>query len=227
MTESANHFNAIAGQYDTLLPEHVQAHYRRKRARVIGPLLNGGVGLDVGCGTGALMADLRAHGTLYGVDGSAGMVGMLRRAGRGEAAVAATHLLPFADGRFDVVFSVAVLHHVAAPERVRQTVQEMARVTRPGGHVVVWDHNPRNPYWPSLMKRAPQDTGAERLIPAEEIAAALRLAGLREIRLAESGFVPEFVPRLLMPLARAAEWIVERAPLIHRLAAHNVIVARK
>ena len=93
--------------------------------------------------------------------------------------------------------------------------------------MVIWDHNPRNPYWPLLMRRAPQDTGAERLIPPEEILSALRAAGMRDLRLMQSGFVPEFVPARLMPAARAAEWLVERLPLLNRLTAHNVILAGK
>ena len=43
----------------------------------------------------------------------------------------------------------------------------------------------------------------------------------------QSGFVPEFVPRALMPLARLAEAVVERTPLLRRFCAHNVVVARK
>jgi SAM-dependent methyltransferase len=227
MPDAGNHFNAIAEQYDTLLPEHIQAHYRRKRVRLIAPLLRGGEGLDVGCGTGRLMEALRPYGRLVGVDGSSAMVDILRRNNRGDALVGPTHELPFADGRFDVVFCVAVLHHVADPMRVRATVREMVRVARPGGHVVIWDHNPANPYWPSLMGRAPQDTGEERLIPAREIADALRSAGIEEIRVRKSGFIPEFVPPWLMPPARFGEMLLELLPLVREVAAHNVVIARK
>ena len=227
MTEATEHFNRIAPDYDSLLPEHVQAHYRRKRARVIAPLLRGGRGLDVGCGTGRLMEELRDAGQITGVDGSEGMVAELRRTGRGEALVAQTHRLPFPDGTFDAVWCVAVLHHVADPERVRATLREMARVARPDGAVIVWDHNPRNPYWPWLMRRAPQDTGAERLIPEEEITAGLRAAGMRVVASYQSGFVPEFVPRRLMGAARALEGLAERTPGLRRFGAHNVVIAVK
>lgn len=227
MHDGCNHFDEIAEQYDRTLPEHVQAHYRRKRVALIGPLMDGGTALDAGCGTGALMEALRPFGTVVGVDGSPGMVQVLRRAGRGEAAVAQTWMLPFADATFDVAYCVAVLHHVADPVMVRRTVREMARVTRPGGHVVIWDHNPRNPYWPFLMARCPQDTGDERLIPDEEILLALEDAGVAEVVSRQTGFIPEFVPERLMPAARALEWLVERAPLLRRLCAHNVIVATK
>src|ERR1700726_2218728 len=49
--------------------------------------------------------------------------------------------LPFADGRFDVVLSFAMLHHVADWERA---VAEAVRVLRPGGRLVGYDlvHGP-------------------------------------------------------------------------------------
>jgi ubiquinone/menaquinone biosynthesis C-methylase UbiE len=44
--------------------------------------------------------------------------------------------LPFPDASFDLAGTHRTLHHVAKPERV---VAELARVTRPGGHVLVVD----------------------------------------------------------------------------------------
>jgi SAM-dependent methyltransferase len=44
--------------------------------------------------------------------------------------------LPFADGRFDIVISVAMLHHVLDWERA---VGEAVRVLRHGGHLVGYD----------------------------------------------------------------------------------------
>ena len=225
--QGVNHFDSVAGEYDRLLPQHIQQHYRRKRVRLIGPLLAGGLGLDVGCGTGALMEALRPHGMVYGADSSTGMIRALLSAGRGEAALSLTDMLPFAEGSFDVVFSVAVLHHVADADRVKKTIREMVRVARPGGKIVIWDHNPKNPYWPSLMKRAPQDTGEERLVPAQEIESALKEAGIAQVRTVQSGFVPEFAPRFLMPCARLMEAVLERMPFARRFGAHNVVVASK
>ena len=227
MSQEPAHFDRVAEEYDSVFPAHISAHYLRKRARLIGALLRGGLGLDVGCGTGSLMEALRESGTVFGADSSLGMLGVLRRSGRGEAVACSVEMLPFADATFEVVFCVAALHHVAEPEAVRRTIREMVRVARPGGAVVIWDHNPRNPYWPRLMRRVPQDSGAERLIPAGEILQALEEAGARPERVMQSGFVPEFVPRSLMPLARLAEALVERAPLLRRFCAHNVITARK
>jgi len=226
MNNTVRHFDKVAKEYDTLIPEHVRDHYLRKRVRLIGPLLNGGLGLDVGCGTGVLMKALAPYGEVRGADASAGMIRTLTEAGRGEAVEADADNLPFADNSFDVVFCVAVLHHVADPERVRKTIREMIRVAKkPDGKVVIWDHNPKNPYWPVIMKRVPQDTGAERLIPVAEIVQALADAGARQVSCTRSGFVPEFVPRFLMPLARLLEAVLERTPFVKTFGAHNVVTA--
>jgi hypothetical protein len=91
----------------------------------------------------------------------------------------------------------------------------------------VWDHNPRNPYWPILMRRVPQDTGAERLIPERELLDGLTDGGARPVEVGTLGLVPDFTPRPLLGLATSLEHVVERVPVLNRLCAHNVILARK
>jgi hypothetical protein len=103
----------------------------------------------------------------------------------------------------------------------------MGRVVRSGGYVLLWDHNPLNPYWPILMKRVPQDSGDERLVPLGEILADVRAAGLQLVTARRLGLIPDFVPAGLMPLARTAERLVETVPPLSLVAAHNVVVARK
>jgi len=218
-------FDGVAESYDSVLPGHVQDHYLARRARFLRELKGDGLGLDVGCGTGRLLQAVGGAGV--GVDLSGGMLAVLSRHGRGVAARASATALPFADGTFDAVWSVAMLHHLAAPERVAAAVGEMWRVARPGGVVVIWDHNPLNPYWPIIMARAPQDSGAERLATAAEVGAALRAAGAASWRLRRLGWIPDFAPRWLMPLFAAAQWVLERLPLVSRLGAHNVFVAVK
>jgi SAM-dependent methyltransferase len=144
-----------------------------------------------------------------------------------SAVVAHGHDIPFPDDRFDLTYSVAVMHHIAAPDLVRRTLAEMVRVTRPGGRILVWDHNPLNPYWPIIMRRVPQDSGAERLVAMAELANGLRASGAEIVRAERLGLMPEFIPRRLLGIAATVERGVEATPGLRRFCAHNVVLARK
>ncbi|MGK2950168.1 MAG: class I SAM-dependent methyltransferase [Acidimicrobiales bacterium] len=222
-------FDAIADEYDDALPPHVVEHYLAKRVRyLVGRCPQGRV-LDVGCGTGALAHRLQGEGLrVAGLDASAGMLEVMGRAAPGVGRVRGHGgRLPFDDGTFDLTLTVAALHHVAEPAAVQATLIEMVRVLRPGGQAVVWDHNPRNPYWKHLMARVPQDDGSERLIPEEEIVDGLQAGGAQIVGAAQLGFVPDFVPPRLLRLVQAVERVVELVPGLRRLCAHNVVVARR
>jgi SAM-dependent methyltransferase len=226
---SASHFDEIATIYDDSLPAHVVEHYLRKRTAFIATHCQGGSALDVGCGTGAVAGRLAQLGyEVTGVDPSEGMLEIMRaRAPEVEAVNASGTSLPFQDDRFDLVLTVAALHHIADRADVRRTLTEMVRVCKPSGAILVWDHNPRNPYWSSLMARVPQDTGDERLIPAREIVGGLRSGGAEVESCRQLGLVPDFTPPAALRAAAALERLFERTPVLQRFAAHNVILARK
>lgn len=226
---SEENFDAIAEDYDESLPPHVVQHYLDKRVGYILENCPRGRALDVGCGTGVLAGRLaRAGYVVVGLDPSQGMLDVMAETEpevtgvRGDGAE-----LPFADGEFDLVTTVAALHHIAEPAAVHSTLGEMARVTRPGGRIVVWDHNPRNPYWRSLMKRVPQDDGSERLIGEEEVVRGLRDGGAEIVSSQQLGLVPDFVPASLLGAMKRGEWLVERTPGLRRICAHNVVLARR
>lgn len=225
-----SHFDDVADVYDETLPAHVVEHYLAKRTRfVLSACPPPARVLDVGCGTGALAARLTACGyEVTGLDPSAGMLNQLHARAPGIKAVRGSAArMPFGDGEFDLSLSVATMHHIADAAAVRSALTEMVRVVRPGGRVIVWDHNPRNPYWPRLMKRVPQDRGDERLIPAEELVAGLEAGRAEPLLVTQLGMVPDFVPRRLIRAAAAGERVAERTPLLKRICAHNVVVAQK
>jgi SAM-dependent methyltransferase len=226
---SESHFDRIAPGYDDSLPRHVVEHYLEKRTRFVLDHCPRGRALDVGCGTGALAARLAEAGyEMVGVDPSQGMLRVLEaRTSRVRAVRGSGTSLPFDDDSFDLVLSVAVLHHIADAEDVRRTLGEMVRVANRGGRILVWDHNPRNPYWPRLMARVPQDTGDERLIDKEEILRGVRQAGAEPEVVTRLGMVPDFAPRALIGVAARAERVAERLPLLRGMSAHNVILATK
>jgi ubiquinone/menaquinone biosynthesis C-methylase UbiE len=97
--------------------------------------------LDVGCGTGAVLAELHRqhpHMSLAGVDATAEMLTVARA--KLGAAVDLRHdfaeQLPFPNGVFDLVVSANSFHYFRQPE---QALAEMFRVLRPGGQVVITD----------------------------------------------------------------------------------------
>ena len=221
-------YDDVADEYDHVFSPHVLNHYLDKRLGVVREILPGGRVLDVGCGTGALAAHVASDGyNVVGVDASPGMLRQARQRGLAGVYAAFATALPFPDGAFSLAYTVATLHHLETPERVAATIAEMARVVRSGGHVLLWDHNPLNPYWPIIMSRVPQDSGDERLVSLGEILADVQVAGLHVVAARRLGLVPDFTPAPLMPLVRGLERTVETTPLLNRLAAHNVVIARK
>jgi SAM-dependent methyltransferase len=222
-------YDHVAHDYDEVFKPHVAEHYLRKRTAVVRELLPfGGNVLDVGCGTGALAGWIQRAGyDVTGVDASTGMLVEALENGVGAVFAAYSSALPFEDGVFDLSLSVATMHHLETPERVADTIFEMGRVVRSGGYVLIWDHNPLNPYWPILMKRVPQDHGDERLVSVWEILDGVRQAGLNPVRAARTGLVPDFMPAAAMPVWTRVEQFVEANPVLSLFAAHNVVVAQK
>ena len=97
--------------------------------------------LDVGCGTGALLARLAGpHPTalLAGIDPVPEMLAVARRrlAPAVDLREGWAEALPFASERFDVVVSNNMLHYVRQP---LAALREMGRVLRPGGRLVITD----------------------------------------------------------------------------------------
>jgi len=102
--------------------------------------------LDVGCGPKSRLWRAEMHP--IGLDRSMSYLAHFRRAG--EPAVAASALmLPFASSSFDAVWCFAMLHHIP-DDAARASIEELVRVTRPGGYAVVLDW-----CWPESAWRRP------------------------------------------------------------------------
>jgi ubiquinone/menaquinone biosynthesis C-methylase UbiE len=125
-------------------------------------LLPGAAVLDVGCGLGSDVQAMAASSTCraVGVDTDPRMLAAARSATAPDTSVAficanATRL-PFPDGAFDAVRSERMLQHLSDPARA---VCEMARVTRPGGRLVLIDTD-----WSSLTIDGTGDPATEQLL---------------------------------------------------------------
>ncbi|HEY2717428.1 MAG TPA: class I SAM-dependent methyltransferase [Solirubrobacterales bacterium] len=100
--------------------------------------------LEVACGPSMVGRAVAPRiGSLHGVDLTPAMIERAReeaaREGlaNAEFGIGDATALEFEDGSFDGAITRFSLHHIPAPQRV---VEEMARVVRPGGLVVIADH---------------------------------------------------------------------------------------
>lgn len=115
--------------------------------------------LDVGCGPGALTAELVSRlgaGAVSAVDPSEPFITAVRERFPGvDSRLAAAELLPYPDDAFDLTLAQLVVHFMQDPVA---GLREMGRVTRPTGIVgaCVWDYGgQRGPL--SLFWRAARD----------------------------------------------------------------------
>lgn len=104
--------------------------------------------LDCGCGEGTKLSLLLDGKTIgFGVDISSLAVQKAKQNYEHlELAVADLETLPFACNRFDVVTSFYTLEHTSQPEMI---LDEMIRVLRPGGLLVIAAPNFGSPLFPS------------------------------------------------------------------------------
>src|SRR5438105_4165495 len=131
--------------------------------------------LDVGCGPGALTAELAGRAgpeAVSAVEPSGSFAAAARERLPGvDVRQAAAEQLPFGDAAFDAALAQLVVHFMADPVA---GLREMARVARPGGVVAacVWDHaggrGPLTEFWRAVRELDP-DAGDES-----------NLAGVRE-----------------------------------------------
>jgi ubiquinone/menaquinone biosynthesis C-methylase UbiE len=149
---------------------------RRAAQRHLGALDQAAV-LDVGCGSGITDTLLRPQvGSLTGVDVSAAMVEQAQRRNPDCAySVYEGERLPFNPGTFDMVMTICVMHHVP-PQQWRQFTDELMRVVRPGGVVVVIEHNRWNPATRRAVNSCEFDDDAV-LVPERQLRRLLTAAG--------------------------------------------------
>lgn len=194
-------FGRVAAVYDEVRP--LDGHRRELFETVVreGGLTGGRV-LDVGCGTGQLVAALAERSVrAWGVDVSLEMLQVARaKLPRGAFKAAPAERLPFKDGWFDRVVFTLVVHLVDRPA----AFAEARRVLAPGGRIVIATFEPGhfgryylNRYFPSVAaidearfpdaERLRDELGAAgfsapRIVPLHQEATADRDSILNRIR---------------------------------------------
>ncbi len=148
--------------------------------------------LDIGCGNGSIHPFLMGHNPslrLSGIDVACEVIADAQITHPNVAYdVYDGKLLPYADASFDAAFTICVMHHVPPPEWP-SFLCEMRRVVRPGGIVVVIEHNPINPLTRRIVNNCPLDKNAV-LLRSGQLKAMLSEAGLQNISVQFILFTP-------------------------------------
>ncbi len=143
--------------------------------------------LDVGCGPGALTAELVSRAgpdAVSAVDPSASFAAAAaERLPDVDIRKSAAERLPFPDGTFDAALAQLVVHFMTDPVA---GLREMGRVTRPGGVIsaCVWDHaggrGPLAGFWQAVRQLDPAADDESDLAGVREghLAALFAQAGL-------------------------------------------------
>jgi SAM-dependent methyltransferase len=146
--------------------------------------------LDVGCGPGALTAELVSRlgpAAVTAVDPSEPFVAAAQeRHPAVDVRLAAAEQLPFGDDAFDAALAQLVVHFMADPV---VGLREMARVTRGEGVVAacVWDHaggrGPLSVFWEAAHELDPDVEDESQLVGAREggLTELFEAAGLRKV----------------------------------------------
>ncbi len=175
--------------------------------------------LDLGCGGG--LTDVLLKGRfqrLQGLDVSHQLIEQARL--RNPEVPYSTYdgtRSNFPDSTFDFVFAICVWHHVP-PAQWHRFAAECFRLTRPGGTILVYEHNPYNPLTRLTVARCEFDADAALLTPSR----------IRTL-LTEAGFTAGKTEFLIFlpfdrPWCRALEArLLRRIPL----GAQFVVSARK
>jgi ubiquinone/menaquinone biosynthesis C-methylase UbiE len=122
--------------------------------------------LDVGCGVGLVHRYIaNSVGQLHGTDVSADSLDVARDANPAVQYVPYDGVtLPYETGSFDCAYAICVMHHVPVAQW-KMFLEEMRRVVRPGGSVIIIEHNPIHPATQWIVRTIPMDANAVLLWP--------------------------------------------------------------
>jgi SAM-dependent methyltransferase len=197
LTETRAFFACRAATWDTKFGDD-QPRYAAAIAQAGIPV--GGVVIDLGCGTGRALAPLRRavgpDGTVIAIDVTPEMLSQARPASLEASAalvLADARSLPLASACADAVFAAGLVNHL--PD-AHDGLRELARVTRPGGLLVLFHPSsravlaarhgrrlsPDEPLAEDPLRRAAEATGWRLACYDDAVdrffAVALRTAGL-------------------------------------------------
>ncbi|VEB32664.1 methyltransferase [Legionella sainthelensi] len=164
--------------------------------------------LDVGCGHGLIHPYLLANNNklqLSGVDVASSVIDIALTTNPNVAYQTYDgSTLPYAENTFDVAYAICVMHHVP-PMQWHNFLQEMKRVVKVNGLIVIFEHNPLNPFTLKVVKDCPLDKDAV-LIRSKLMRKMMQQAGLTLLKNTYILFTP-FDNPLFQKFDRMLGWL--------------------
>jgi trans-aconitate methyltransferase len=160
--------------------------------------------LDYGCGVGLLSNFLRKYfprSALHGYDTSSASIDKVDNSLVGHGIF--TTQIDQLDQDYDLVVVANVMHHIPTKDR-QHTFDELRKFLSIGGRLLVFEHNPTNPFTRWIVKHCPLDRYAT-LLSSKMAQTFMSLARFRTIRLDYIMFFPRSLS-LFSPFERFISW---------------------
>jgi SAM-dependent methyltransferase/uncharacterized membrane protein YbhN (UPF0104 family) len=239
--DSETHFDALAADYHEEIPEHIRDRLVARKAQAMDMWLRRQTdgrplrGLDLGCGHGWYAVEMASRGyAMSACDRSTGQVAFACRSVAEQSAeievrVADAGSLPYPDASFDFAYSVNVFHHMRGPVEQQAALSEIVRVLKPGGVFFLQEINTANPLFTFYMDYVfpvlrEIDDGTEYWIRPSGLPAVAGASWHAEKTYLT--FLPDFIPRALLPTLGVFERALEHSP-VRTWSAHYVARLRK
>ena len=198
---------ALSGEEPAYFADYKMRDFRALIDQVGLPL--DGRYLDFGSGVGASIEPFRKHipqGQLVCADVSADSLALAKQThgGAEQYTWMPEGKLPLADASVDGAFACCVFHHIPH-ELHQQSLTEIRRVLKPGGLLMIYEHNPYNPLTVRAVRTCPFDENAV-LMTAAALKRSADSAGLGTYRRDYRVFFPAALA-WLRPLENLLRWL--------------------
>jgi SAM-dependent methyltransferase len=162
--------------------------------------------LDYGCGTGVLYHPVReffSQATYAGTDLSNEMIKEARVNANGTGIFFEMGSKQWKQRTYHIIFAANVFHHIPG-ENHPKILQELKSLLAPKGKIIIWEHNPLNPFTRKIVKDCVFDKDAVLLSPGK-MKRQFRNVGFSKLQVTFTTFFPQSL-KLLVPLEPWLGW---------------------
>lgn len=229
------HFDFIADEYKDQISEHIRKKVLEKKINInikYLPIEKYKLGLDAGCGQGWYIKEMMEKGyQMYGFDYSKNQVLYAIQNTNNKNIIQSSILsTPFSEHQFDFIYTINVLHHLKSEEEQKLALQELYRILKIGGRLIIHEINVLNPLYKFYMSYIfplihTIDEGIEIWLNFDKnffINKGFRIIGLEFFT-----FLPDFIPYKLLKILEPIENKLENSKFIKKFSAHFAIILEK